>query len=303
MNNNLKKGIAFSLLAAFISGFSIFYNKLVIISGIDPQIFNIIKNGGVALVLGIFLIATGSLSKLKSASFSNWKKIILIGIIGGGIPFILYFDGLRNIPAINANIIQKSMFIWVAFLAVPLLKERLNRLQITGFFLIALSNLAIGGFAGFAGSTGELLVFIATLFWSLENILVRYSLKNTDATVLALGRMFFGAFVILGYVFYQNHLPLLFSIKSTQLLPITGSIILLTGYVISWYRALKFAPATAVTSVLILATPITNILTAVFITHTLPLTQVANLVLSVVGISVVILFSVKYSQPISVSKT
>ena len=51
MTGNIKKGIIFSFLTAGISGFSIFYNKLVITQGIDPIIFNLLKNGGVALVI------------------------------------------------------------------------------------------------------------------------------------------------------------------------------------------------------------------------------------------------------------
>jgi uncharacterized membrane protein len=53
MNPQTKKGILFAVLAACISGVSIFYNKLVLVKGIDPLIFNIIKNGGVALILSL----------------------------------------------------------------------------------------------------------------------------------------------------------------------------------------------------------------------------------------------------------
>jgi len=50
-----------------------------------------------------------------------------------------------------------------------------------------------------------------------------------------------------------------------------ASIGLLTGYVMTWYRALKIAPVTLVASVLTLATIITNVLSSIFITHNISL--------------------------------
>jgi uncharacterized membrane protein len=44
--------------------------------------------------------------------------------------------------------------------------------------------------------------------------------------------------------------------------------VLLVGYIMTWYRALALAPATTVTAVLVFSTVITNILSAIFVTHT-----------------------------------
>ena len=82
----------------------------------------------------------------------------------------------------------------------------------------------------------------------------------------------------------QNKLILITRLNPSQVLPIGGSVLLLTGYVYFWFKALKFAPATIVTSVLILATPITNILSAIFITHNLPKMQLINIVTTFIGL-------------------
>src|SRR3989344_1632606 len=173
MKNAIRKGALFALLTATISGFSIFYNRQVIVKGIDPLIFNIIKNGGVALILSLFLLSRIGPKQLIRRVESEWKKLLIIAIIGGSIPFYLFFEGLKQTSAINATLIHKTMFVWVAAIALPLLSERLSLLQITGFIAVAYGNLFIGGFSGFSHNKGELLIAAATLFWALEAVLVR----------------------------------------------------------------------------------------------------------------------------------
>ncbi len=259
----MKKGIIFAILTACISGFSIFYNKQVIVSGIDPLIFNITHNGGVALILSFIILASGRKKFLTGLKVSGWKKLFLIGLVGGSIPFMLYFEGLRSVAAVNANLIHKTLFVWVALLAIPLLGERLNVWQTTGYTLILLSNLFIGGFHGFQTNTGELLIFFATLLWSVENIIAKVALADMEADIVAWGRMFFGTIILIAASIPMQKFGLLFSLPVSYIIPLIVSTLLLTGYVITWYKALKYAPATLVTSVLVLATPITSILSSI----------------------------------------
>lgn len=284
MSNTIKRGILFALLTALISGFSIFYNKLVITKGIDPLIFNITKNGGAALLISTLLITTKQLPKFKKLTANQWQKLILIAIVGGSIPFILFFEGLRSVSATNANLIHKTLFIWVAVMAIPVLGERLNVWQVLGYSVVAWSNLFIGGFTGFKANTGELMILTATIMWSIENVIAKIALKDIDSNIVAWGRMFLGCIILLAIAFIQNKLFLFTKITLDQILIAAGSILLLTGYVLTWYKGLKFAPATVVTSLLILSTPITNMLTALFITHTLPQLQLVNLISTFVGV-------------------
>lgn len=289
MSNTIKRGILFAFLTALISGFSIFYNKLVITKGIDPLIFNIIKNGGVAIVLSILLFPLTQRKKLLSLSSSQWKKLLLIGFIGGFVPFVLYFEGLKQVSAINANLIHKTLFIWVAIMALPILKEKLNSWQILGYLIVAWSNLFIGGFSGFTVNTGEIMIFAATLLWSVENIIAKIALKDIDSNIVAWGRMFIGSLFLIILALAQNRLILITRLNPSQITPVIGSVLFLTGYVYFWFKALKSAPATIVTSVLILATPITNILSAIFITHNFPQPQVINLVFTLIGVTLITL--------------
>ncbi|MBI4990863.1 DMT family transporter [Candidatus Gottesmanbacteria bacterium] len=287
----MRKGIIFALITALISGFSIFYNKLIIVKGIDPLVFNIVKNGGTAFILSLLLLHAPKVNKLKSLSINQWKKLLIIGAVGGSVPFILYFEGLRTVAATNANLIHKTLFLWVAAMAVPILGEKLNIWQIAGYLLVAWSNLFIGGLSGFSGSIGEYMILAATIFWGMENIIAKIALKDIDSHIVAWGRMFIGSLILVSVAFFENKLSLITKLSADQILPILGSILLLCGYVITWYKALKFAPATVVTSVLILSTPITNVLTAIFINHAfLPQPQFINLIFTILGLTFIIRF-------------
>jgi len=66
--------------------------------------------------------------------------LLLIGLVGGSIPFYLYFEGLSKISAINGAIIHKSLVIWVALLAIPFLKENMSKLQALAVFALFGSN-------------------------------------------------------------------------------------------------------------------------------------------------------------------
>lgn len=265
------KGIHFALAAAFISGVSIFINKFAV-NAITPTIlFTATKNVGVALLIFGLLLTTKKTKQIKKLSKKEVAILISIGIVGGSIPFYLFFTGLSQIPAVNTALLHKTLVFWVAILAIPFLKEKLTSIQIFSVILIFLGNLTIGGFNGFNYSQPELFVIIATILWAFENILAKKILPTVDPDIVTAARMGLGSFILLtiSEVTNPGSLQSILDLSATQVFWITVTIVTLLGYVTSWYRALKFAPAIAVSSILASATLVTNILSAIFITHSL----------------------------------
>ncbi len=224
-----------------------------------------------ALILTFLMLKTGSVGTLRSLTVRQWKMLTLVGLVGGSVPFVLFFTGLSMIPAATAALLHKTLFLWVALLAVPILGERLSGAQIAGYMLVLVSSLALG-FKGLTWSTGEILVLCATLFWALEQIVAKVALRNIESTVLSWARMTIGTLVIGTYAASGGTLGNLLSVSPYHLLTIGGSSILLCGYVVTWYKALKLAPATLVSSILVLSVPITTILTSLE-TRALPTMQ------------------------------
>lgn len=298
------KGIYFALTTAFISGVSIFVNKFAVDSIQPPLVFITAKNVGVGLLIIGIIIATRKWKLIKKLNKREILYLVLIGTIGGSIPFYLYFTGLSQIPAINAAIIHKTLIFWVAILAIPLLKEKLTRTQIVAVLLLFISNFFVGGFKGFQFSHGELLILIATIFWAVENILAKKILPTIDPDLIAAARMGFGSIILLvaSILNAPSGLANITMLSSIQLFWMVLTIVTLLGYVMSWYRALKYAPAITVTSVLVAGTLVTNILSAIFITHTWTITMAIQSGLILIGV-VLFYISAKKFPFLKISKS
>jgi len=137
---NKKKGLLLVLFTAVISGFSIFINSFAV-KGLDSSVFTFSKNVIVALFLLSILFFFGQLKELKGLNAKQWSNLALMGLIGGSIPFLLFFKGLQITTGQTSAFIHKTIFIYVAIFAVIFLKERL-----TYKHLIAASLLMAGNF-------------------------------------------------------------------------------------------------------------------------------------------------------------
>lgn len=264
-----KQGVYFALITSVISGVSIFLNKFAVNEIKPPLYFTSLKNLIVSgLVLSMFILMR-KFKDIKKLKLKEVKYLLAIGIIGGSLPFYLYFEGLSRVSSINGAIIHKTLVIWVALLAIPLLKEKISKLQILGVSMLFLSNLVVGGFKGFEYSYGEFLVLIATLLWGVENILAKKVLKSVDPDIVVLFRMGLGSLILTIFTLLTvpGVVAKTLSLNFQQIFWIVLTSLLLFLYVKNWYKALKYSSAIFVTSVLVSSTLITNILSAIFVTH------------------------------------
>ncbi|MBI3887978.1 DMT family transporter [Candidatus Microgenomates bacterium] len=249
------KGIRFALIAAVISGFSIFINKLAV-TGINPLTFTATKNFGVGLLIVSVLIFTRKISLIKSLSVNQIAKLIVIGVIGGSLPFYLFFTGLSQTSAVNAAIIQKTLVIWVAILAPVFLKEKISLFSVGAVALLFYANTMVGGFKKFSFSQGEIMIFVATVLWAIETVVAKKALREIDVDLVTASRMGFGSIILLTAAGGLHPLSL------NQFYWVAITAVILFCYVSFWYRALKYSPAVSVTAVLVLSTLITNLLSA-----------------------------------------
>ncbi|HLA25543.1 MAG TPA: EamA family transporter, partial [Patescibacteria group bacterium] len=90
-NNTYKIAIGLALLTAVFSGVNNFITKIAVTAVKDPVVFTTLKNAIVAVFIIGIIIIWKKRSELKTLTPKQKKLLILIGIIGGGIPFILYF--------------------------------------------------------------------------------------------------------------------------------------------------------------------------------------------------------------------
>ena len=111
-------GVAVAVVAAAVSGLAIYLNAFAVRQLPDAAVYTTLKNGVAATVLVGIGLGTGALRRDAPVIRRNWRRILVVGVVGGSIPFILFFTGLGQASAPSAAFIQKTLFIWVAFLAV-----------------------------------------------------------------------------------------------------------------------------------------------------------------------------------------
>ena len=108
-------------------------------------------------------------------------------------PFVLFFEGLARASSTAAAFIHKTLVIWVALLAVPLLGERLSWAHWAAIALLLAGQAVLVGDAGTVTlGAGELMIFGATLLWSVEVVVVKRLLASLAAPTLAAARLGIG---------------------------------------------------------------------------------------------------------------
>lgn len=282
--NALTRGMLFALGAAAISGVNGFLTKSALVAVGDPVLFTFLKNlVTVGVLLSLFLFS-GGWREIREASPRDRWMLLAVGMVGGGIPFVLYFTGLSMIPAVSAAFIHKTLFLWVALLAIPFLGERVGWLQAfaLGLLLLAVMSFQFPAFEAFG--TGEMLVFLATLLWAVENIVAKKVLSRISSLSAATARMSVGSVVIFGFVLFGGSVEAIVSLPFAAWGWVLLTGLLLTGFVSLWYRALSLAPATFVATLLVPATFITGVLSSMFVTGTVSLLQVFGWISVLLGI-------------------
>lgn len=256
------KGILFALLAASISGVAIFYSKISV-TKIDPLVLTTSRNLYVGILFTLLIVISGKLKEIKKLNSKQFVLLTLIGLVGGAIPFYLFFTGLAYMPAISANLIQKSLFIWVTILAVIFLKEKINRWYLLSFVFIFLGNYYFSNFKIELG-IGPILVLTATLLWSVESIIAKKVLVGVSSDLTGFFRMGVGSVFLLSATLLAGKSKLLIAsgFQHPAIILIGGS--LLFFYVFAWYKAIKYAPASLVTLILTLAVVVGNVLNGSF---------------------------------------
>jgi drug/metabolite transporter (DMT)-like permease len=260
-------GIGLAFVTACVSGVSIYLNGRAVHHFHDATVFTTAKNA----VAGVLLLAAAlAWSRHRSARPASqrpalrprqWLALLGVAVVGGSVPFALFFEGLARAQATQAAFIQKTLVVWVALLAVPLLRERFRAPHALAICLL------IGGQAWLAGGSGrvvfgegEAMILAATLLWSVEVVYVKRLLASLPPRTLAAARMGGGTVLLLGWIAATGKLGQLggYGVEQWRWVALSG--LLLTAYVATWYAALARAQAIDVTAVLVFGAVITALL-------------------------------------------
>ncbi len=287
----MQRGYYLVLATALISGVSIFLNKFAV-KGLDPYFFTFSKNVLVAIFLFSMLLLMGEWADLKVLRLKQWFLLIIVGLVGGSVPFLMFFKGLQLTSAASASFVHKSMFVFVAVLAFVFLKERINWKFLLGALLLLAGNYLLVKFAwGF--DFGALLILGATVLWAVENTLSKYLLRGLSSRVVAFGRMFFGSLFILVFLAINGSIGQILALSVSHIEWVLFTSILLLLYVATWYEGLRTIDVSTATCILLLGSVVTSLLQLSF-GDALTVAQGVGVVLLVAGVVAVWSSSIRH---------
>ncbi len=262
-------GIALAFATACISGVSIWVNAHAVTHFTNATVYTTAKDAVAGALLLVFALTWRETHTAPlTAPLSSRKRIAglaAVAVVGGSVPFVLFFEGLARAEATQASFIQKTLVIWVALLAVPLLRERVRLPHIVAIALLVAGQAWLVPAVGrVAFGTGEAMILGATLLWSVEVIVVKKLLAGMSSRALAAARMGLGTALLFGWLAAIGKFTAIgsFDLAQWRWIVLTG--LLLTGYVGTWYAALARVQAVDVTAVLVFGAAITAALSGAF---------------------------------------
>jgi drug/metabolite transporter (DMT)-like permease len=298
-------GVLVAGVTALVSGVSVFVNSYGVHSFASPALYTTAKNVAAVLFLalaastglrtrrrGTSLLTSNFVSSERSSALTRgagyWLGLAYVGIIGGGLAFVLFFDGLAVSTPASAAFWRDTMVLWVAALAVPILREKVRWWNVVAIAMLVTGEIIVArGVGHLAFTRGEVDVLSSTVLWAIEVVVAKRLLREIAPAALALVRMGVGALALIGYMAVTGTFSALLLLDAHQILWVLLTGLLLSVYVATWMTALARARALDVTSVLVASALITWLLQLVAGTVT-PLTSSVGLVLIGVGAGLVI---------------
>jgi len=257
-------GLALVLSTAVISGVAAFVNTFAVAGETNSDAFITTRNALVALLLVPVFLWSRKVQTRHLRPY-DWARLAAIGLIGGAIPFLLFFRGLQLAGAgvTTASFLYRTLFLMAAVLAIVVLRERPSwRLGAAAIVLLG-GNALLVSIKDPLWTDGALLVLIATGLWSVEYTMSKHALRDLSPSVVALGRMGFGAAFMAAYLVASAQVAAVGAFSDVQLQWIVLSALINLGFVTTWYAGLKHLDLSVAASVLVLAFPITVVLSAV----------------------------------------
>jgi drug/metabolite transporter (DMT)-like permease len=250
-----------------------------------------LSSRGLCGIVGAAALAMFALARQQRLSVPRpmWLRLLLVSMltIGGWIAFMGL--ALLWLNASEAAVLGISIPVWVAFLAWPILGERLSPLRAVSL-VVALAGIAvlIGG-NGFEASVEKLPGILCALFGAvcvgLGTVLTKHFPLAMPPLSLAAWQIGLGCLpiAVIGLAVEQPHLSALSAIGWASLLYMT--LIQFCLCYVCWFAALERLPA-ATASIGTLLVPVIGVLAAAAMLHEpLGLRELAALVFTLGGVA------------------
>lgn len=279
------QGLRLALVAAVVSGIAVYLNGQAVRRFPSPTVYTTGKN----LIAGVILVCVAVAIRQQRSDTDAPRRtslrgperlgLIAVAIIGGSVPFVLFFEGLAQATSNDAAFIHKTLVVWVALLAVVVLGESLSITHVAAVALLVVGQIALAdGVGSLRAGGGETMILLATLCWAVELILVKRLVASVPSATVAASRIGGGAVLLLAWAAVTGRLGALATLSVSQWawLALTGCV--LSVFVSVWFAAVARAQVIDVAAVLVVGAVITGLIN-LGVGGTIAATQVVGWVL------------------------
>ncbi len=255
-------GLALVLATVVVSGVSNFVNFRAV-QGTDVDAWIAVRNAVVALLLVPLAVLVRGGGRVR-LGWADWSRLSLIGLVGGAVPFLLYFHGFQMAAAeggaATASLGYRSLFLVATVLGFLFLREHVSRRFLLAAVLLFAGNVLLLSLTGPVWTDGTAFVLLATVLWAGEYTLSKHALKSLPSGTVALGRMGFGAVFLLAFLGVSGQAGSVAAFAPADWMNLALSALLLFAFVTTWYAGLRTVDLSVASSLLVLAFPVTWLL-------------------------------------------
>lgn len=250
-----------AVLAAAVSGFAVFYNSFGVQLFRDATLYTTLKNSVVGvLVLAPVALLAGVRGELSRFNRRQWFWLGVLAFIGGSVPYVLFFEGLRQTTAATGAVLNHLQFAVVALLAVPLLRERVTRAMWLG-----LAALLVGAVLGtdvgiLRWNRGAALILASTVLFGAGFVLAKHLLRGLSVSTVMAAKMTAGSAALVAYSGITGRLGAIAHLTGLQWRFVLVSGLILLAFTATTLVAIKHAQVTSVIAIGMAAPAITLLL-------------------------------------------
>ncbi len=289
-------GYAFAILAAVISGVSVYVNSLGVKQFSDPVLYTALKDGVVGVILFVpLLVSPGWRGEYRKLSPRTWAWMIALALTGGSIPFALFFSGLKLTTAATGAVLNHFQFVLVALLALVFLKERIRPALWAGFAVLLVGTMIGTNLGALEWNQGALLIAASTVLFAVDFVIAKHLLKGLSTLIVMTARMSLGTAMLFVYLALIGHLAPIGHLKTAQVQFVLVTGLILLAFVVCTFTAIRHASVSAVLAIGA-ASPIITTLLQVRATGTFKLAAADTVGLLVLAISVVAILVIGIRQ-------
>ncbi|MFM5905701.1 MAG: EamA family transporter [Micrococcales bacterium] len=173
-------GLSLALASSLLFGLNATTSKILVESGISPELMVIFRSAATAALAAAWLLVTNR--QAFRVKVREWPSLVVFGIVGVGLMQWAYTQGVSRLPIGISLLIEYTAIVMVPIASWFLFKTRVGKGLWIGVALV-LAGLAVVGKLGTNSldPVGVLFAFLAAVFLTVYFIMGEHGQRNRDA--------------------------------------------------------------------------------------------------------------------------